>query len=480
MILGAGAGAALGVTYFSRPSQATSEQDNLNNISQYTVLVYKEGEEILAKDSIGNNISRGLSDVDCAKVIQDALDYVETKGGGIVHIKAGIYKINTHISIQSLTNTIIEGEGRDATILRANAAGTYLIQKDSLIVTSNLLIRNMTLDGNNMSSFLLTLNGNSYDYILENVVFMRGKANGPQCYLVECHNLIIRNCSFENPASAGDLVAIAGSEITVDGCFFTRTTVPGGGLTSGRLDECKIINCSWVDYNGYGAISLENFGSFDNILIIGNSFRNARKGSAILTVVDSTPSGVSAGHTHNRISIIGNHLMNTGSIQLRKKTSNVVIQGNQLEDTAGIAITASTNCVISNNIIRNTNEYFPIIMYELDASNIIIQGNIIENSIKSAITLRATHNFHVKDNIISNPCTAQDDLCNAVHIQSYGGVNSDYGKITGNTIIASGTQKPRYSIYVEGNYIEVKENRVGGAIGKGRGVGITVTDNQVV
>jgi hypothetical protein len=482
MILGAGA--ALSVPHFPQSSQATSEQNNFNSIAQYTVLVYQEGEQVIAKDAIGNNISRGLSDVDCAKVIQSAIDYVKTKGGGIVHIKAGIYKINTRISIQSLTNTIIEGEGRDATILRANVAGTYIIQKDSLLVTSNLLIRDMTLDGNNISSFLLTLNGNSYDYILENLVFMRGKANGPQCYLVECHNLVIRNCSFENPASAGDLVAITGSMITVDGCFFTRTSIPGGGLTSGRLDECKIINCSWEDYNGYGAISLENFGSFDNILIMGNSFRNAREGSAILTVVDASPSGVSAGHTHNRISIIGNHLMNTGSIQLRKKTSNVVIQGNQLEGTAGIAITASTNCVISNNIIRNTNEYFPIIMYELDASNVIIHGNIIENSIKSAITLRATHNFHIKDNIITGPCTAQDDSCNAVHIQSYGGVNCDYGKITGNTVIATGTQKPKYLIYVEGNHIEVKDNRVRGyaqqAIGQGNGVDITVIDNQIL
>lgn len=383
-----------------------------------------------------------------------------------------------------MTNTIIEGEGRDATILRADVAGTYIIQKDSLLVTSNVLIRNMTLDGNNISSFLLTLNGNSYGYILEDLVFMRGKANGPQCYLVNCYNLVIRNCRFENPASAGDLVAIAGSKITVDGCFFTRTTIPGGGLTSGHLEECKIINCIWEDYDGYGAVSLENFGAFDNILIMGNSFRNTTKGAAILTVVDANPSGVSPGYTHNRISIIGNHLINSGSIQLREKTSNVLIQANQLENTTGISISASTNCVISNNIIRNTNENNPIIIYELDASNVIIQGNIIENSIKSAITLRATHNFQIKDNIITNPCLGQDDTCNAVYIQNYGGVICDYGKIMGNTVIAAANQKPEYSIYVEGNYIEVKDNRVRGyaqgAIGQGNGVGITVTDNQIL
>ena len=123
-------------------------------------------------------------------------------------------------------------------------------------------------------------------------------------------------------------------------------------------------------------------------------------------------------------------------------------------------------------------------MHELDASNVIIQGNIIENSIKSAITVRATHNFQIKDNIITNPCLVQDDSCNAIYIQNYGGVVCDYGKITGNSVIAAANQKPEHSIYVEGNYIEVKDNRVRGyaqgAIGQGNGVGITVTDNQIL
>lgn len=123
-------------------------------------------------------------------------------------------------------------------------------------------------------------------------------------------------------------------------------------------------------------------------------------------------------------------------------------------------------------------------MYESDASNVIVQGNIIENCINSAITLRATHNFHIKDNIITNPCTAQEDSCNALDIQTYGGVKSDYGKVTGNTIIATGTHKPKFLIYVDGNYIEVKDNNIRGypqgAIGRGNGVGITVTDNQIL
>jgi hypothetical protein len=482
----AGAGAAVTLTQLFHVERGAAVLENQDKVSDYTVIVYQENDSVIAKDTKGNTIRSGLLHSDSSKVIQAGIDFININGGGVLHIKTGVYNLNTLISIASLSNIIIEGEGRDATILRANVADIYIMYKDNETVTKNVLIRDMTIDGNNISSFLINLNGNSYDYILENIVFMRGKTYGPQCFLVNCYNLTVRKCVFKDPASDGDLVAIEGWRITVEDCLFTRTITSGGGLTSGGLQESKIVNCSWHDYNGYGAISLENFEFFDNVLIMGNSFKDCSKdGSAILTVVDSTPSGVSPGHTHNRIAIIANHLMNIGgAIELRQKTSNVIIQGNIIEDTRGISISAPTNCIISNNIIRNTNQDFPIMIYGTDGSNVMIQDNVIENSVQSAITLSATHNFHIKDNMIINPFTVSDNTDNGVHIQSFNGVNSDYGKVVGNTVISTSTNKPKYSIYVEGNYIEIKDNKVKGyyqgGIGKGNGTGITIGENQTL
>jgi hypothetical protein len=477
---------AVGTSAERKPQTSSVEKHAAIDPSNSTVLVYSDGVNLKAVDVHGNTISTGSLDRDSAKVLQAGINFINLRGGGILHIKTGVYKINANISIATLTNTIIEGDGRDATILRANVPGVHLLTKDNQLRTENVIIRDMTLDGNNTGSFLINLNGNSYYYLLDNLVFMRG--NAPiQCFLVNCYNLAVRKCVFKDPASAGDLAAIQGSRIIVEDCFFTRTTVPGGGLTSGGLQESRIVNCTWEDFNGYGAISLENFSLFDNILITGNSFKNCSKtGSVILTVVTSTtaPAG-SLGHTHNRILIIGNHLSGTGSIQFGQQTGNVIIQGNTFEDTTGISVTEPTNCIISDNIIRNTKQNFPIIVNETGGSNLSIHDNLVENSIQSAITVRACRVFNIKDNLIINSCTQLNNNYNGIHLQSVNSVSCDYGKIYGNTVISTNKYfKPKYSIYVEGNYIEVKENKVSGyvtgGIGQGDGTAIVTEKNQII
>ena len=79
--------------------------------------------------------------------INQAISYINSIGGGTVHLKAGTYIINDSINI--LSNVIFEGDSQDSTIIKLkdqnNRANWNLIYGDGV---TNCILQNFTLDGN--------------------------------------------------------------------------------------------------------------------------------------------------------------------------------------------------------------------------------------------------------------------------------------------------------------------------------------------
>jgi len=79
--------------------------------------------------------------------INQATAYINSIGGGTVHLKAGTYIINDSINI--LSNVIFEGDSQDSTIIKLkdqnNRANWNLIYGDGV---TNCILQNFTLDGN--------------------------------------------------------------------------------------------------------------------------------------------------------------------------------------------------------------------------------------------------------------------------------------------------------------------------------------------
>lgn len=65
----------------------------------YDAMVYIDGTSVIAVDSEGNTIKRGVAGTDDAAVIQAAINVVEASGGGEVRVEYGTYTISSMITI---------------------------------------------------------------------------------------------------------------------------------------------------------------------------------------------------------------------------------------------------------------------------------------------------------------------------------------------------------------------------------------------
>jgi hypothetical protein len=106
-----------------------------------TQFVNREDEILNVKD-LGAVGDGATDDVD---ILQDAVDTMHTRGGGIVYVPAGDYRMSTGITLKA--NVWLRGAGRGVTILR------LLDDADSSVVafeqdTNNMAITDLTIDGN--------------------------------------------------------------------------------------------------------------------------------------------------------------------------------------------------------------------------------------------------------------------------------------------------------------------------------------------
>jgi len=408
-------------------------------------LVYKSGSTYYAKSGLTGVVD--YSNSDFTTVMNSAIGAVNSAGGGTIFIRAGVYTVNSSIGI-IVNNVTLKGEGKDATILRCGTNTVDMIIKNDNTATANFALKDMTVDGNNISNQLLNVVDNTAGILLQNVKFTKGNSSSPQVIGGDSiSNIIIKDCDFTDANAGGDLIGLACTNGLIEGCYFTRT-VSGGGLTFGLGKDLRIINNHWVDYVGYGAVSLENIsGDFENVLIQGNTFRNVSIGNSV-----NTASGGGAGNTFQNVEIANNILIDSGGILITKYFSDLSIHDNILlrscsDGAAGIYVQAPQRCLIANNMLYDKlagTSPFAGIMVDTETAvgtNISIIGNKINTYEKHGIHVSDVKQIEIVSNTIRNVGGLTDNSYRGIFLFSNGDVNS-VGIVSNNLITSSLANKP--------------------------------------
>jgi hypothetical protein len=360
-----------------------------------------DGSTVSAIDSNNNPIS---SSSDAATVIQAGVNAIKTKsGGGTLHINSGVYLITKTISLSGIDNLEFEGDSKETTILKCNATNVKMLSKSGSIKNTNLTIRNINIDGGNISGKLIDF-VNVRNLLIDNVILERHNRPNPGVYIEDLDGALVQYSIIRNPSGHGDAFAIGGSRLTFQYNEMTRNNARGGGFTSGGLVDSKIIYNNFHDFKGYSATSLENFHiradsvhSFKNIEIAYNTYKNL-DAQAISTVGYSGSLGTfyNINIHHNRIeNAIGGVRLNAMDSEVNVVTYNSRISDNTLLYTAGIAAGPINASQINNNVIDHTANWrgYGIYLYP-GSDNITMNGNKITNTEKPAYYCKGSTNIY--------------------------------------------------------------------------------------
>lgn len=201
---------------------------------------------------------------DTTDIIQQALDDIDTVGGGVVHIISGTYYLNKCIQLDD--NIHLKGDGINQTLLalidRAPAFASGSSKKSGLVRAkrkNNITISNMTLDGNRY-----------YQYSTDNHLYGRHGI-----YLEACQNVWIHYVSainfqrygFNPHGHTGD--GLYTTNLILEHCSANDNVIDGFSIDSSK--NVTIINCG-AHNNGRHGISI--ISESGNVTIKNNNITN--------------------------------------------------------------------------------------------------------------------------------------------------------------------------------------------------------------
>ncbi|XMO85361.1 glycosyl hydrolase family 28-related protein [Algibacter sp. AS12] len=139
--------------------------------------------------------------------IQNAIDLVDAKGGGVVFLKKGTHTLTQTITLKS--NLTLVGEGRDKTILlkssEMNDSGFNIEDKPQV---TDLVIKDLTLKGTRQgkANGILIRGRNESRHariMLQNINVTDWSAQG--VHMKRTNHIIMDNCNFQYNGSGGSL-----------------------------------------------------------------------------------------------------------------------------------------------------------------------------------------------------------------------------------------------------------------------------------
>jgi parallel beta-helix repeat protein len=392
-------------------TKPTSEQVTFlaagSGASQRTVLD-KLRDVVSVKDfgAVGDGVADDTAE------IQAALDAVPTIGG-CIYFPAGTYVVSAPIVVDS--NTVLIGDGMYVSKLSATTAFTSsqaIIYANS---ESNITIQQIGLLGNTNGTV-----GAGTGIHLKN-----GTRNN------------VRDCYVENTTQAGIRYEEQNNGI-IDGCSLVSCGRTGytdnhgimlysASGSSIQTYSCKVTSNTVINSFRKGITTFSDLLLYD-LLISGNTVTGSGLGNIYV-------GGVAPASTHDKIRVVENYVEG-GPINIQiGSTSNSVIDGNtcgaNTTASANIGFVDSTDLVISNNVVQNSNLHAIATITSGATRNeqIAIVGNIVRNSNRSndptgyGIRLADTDVATVSSNIVI------DDT--ATTRQRYGIVD-----LTGNTNVS--------------------------------------------
>ena len=415
----------------------------LSSVGKDTAYFYPE--------SYGAVVNDGTDD---RAAIQAAIDAACAKGGGIVWLSKGEYKITTSVSRGSYESGLhlcsyvsLQGQGWQCVIKSTlTTAGKHIISTPSLATNikildlqiksdslpsgaaifsqsgvSNVFINRIKIDRGTCWGILLN---QSHDCIISDSDIQ----NGGVCHCIEINNsnnMILRNnnlysnCTRNYAPARGNAIETFFNDATegrpysniIEGNNCHNT---GGGITIWGDSLTKVVNNTLREITGIGigVTTEKDFGDTTNnvgILIMGNIIANC--GFTL-----NTKSGILIESGNEDIQIIGNTIDSIysndagqgGGNGIQNEAKGTIIKGNTISHcyVAGISSTGA-NCVITDNYIYDTS-----VLTANGFHGISVSGNrcIINNN--SVHDYRGTHRIDIciysgsNDNVIvGNNCS---------------------------------------------------------------------------
>lgn len=298
----------------------------------------------------------GDASTDDTAAIQAALNALNVNGGGTLYFPLGTYMITSTLQVYS--NTCITGDGPGSVIKSNNmsiTAGAWPFGNQTLLVmdgVSNVIVENICLDISGITNFLtatraILANNTSY--------------------------LWVQNCKI---------------------------------LTSGAATACTACNNYYIVNNDVYVSSTDGIGHHDGIIdswwgshtftIDGNTINNNISDLRYAILVTGQTNALAAAACHH-FTIVNNKIYDVDAVGIWINGRNGqnycgIIANNQIENVAsfyGIDVQDTTDCIVANNIIRNT--YLTGIFVGSEnnvsyagAQNVTVSNNVINNPSTSA------------------------------------------------------------------------------------------------
>lgn len=357
-------------------------------------------------------------------VIQQAIDETSSKGGGVVYIAEGTYKIKKEIQLKSNVTLYMTED----TILQIP---DQVIEKISSISDDEIYVNNASMFTTGESVGIV--NGNSEGYKNGEVVKIidiknnRIKINKSlensysDGYLISHYSAINVNENTENVAVIGgeldlgeDSNRIKISIINADATFNGISMYPGNKNV--LIKDVKIHGARfrgihmWGEQKNVLADNCEISNCKSDGFIVDTVYKNIRFNNSNVSVsnckiYNNGGNGIFSTGINN-FNIYNNHISNNdGGIYLanyngmyKNTHTNISISDNIIEDNnLGIQINQTNGTVISNNTIRSAEEGIGIYNYS-DCT--LIENNTIDN-VEKGIIEKNSDNTLLKNNDIS-------------------------------------------------------------------------------
>jgi len=227
---------------------------------------------------------------------------------------------------------------------------------------------------------------------------------------------VLQNNIIAPVGNAGGCLVIGEDNIILDGNFFEITRIEGGvplGISIIGRENIKIQNTKIVGIFFEGFSSAVNIDSSTNISVVNNELIKSQQGIRVHnsadieisenTILDILPGGGIRISLSNGITVNDNTVGRFGTFGVFFiQSSNIVLTGNEifrdLDLGNGITLVSSSDIILSDNIIDNTDEG----MRFSSSNNIEILRNSITHSRDEGISLIQSSTILVKDNLISD------------------------------------------------------------------------------
>ncbi len=372
------------------------------------------------------------------EAIQEAINYIALKNGGIIFFPKGTYLIEGKnngltdgLNINS-SNITLKGEGSNSIIKQGSSSFYALSINNNNTGTNNIRdnVKNIKISGIKFTCKIEVLGFSEFRHLLN---------------INAASNVEISNCAFEGFRGDGILIGsgnTAGIErhnenIVITDCLFD-------GINNDNRNGISIIDVNGVlidrcifrritRYNMPGAIDIEpdNYSYYivKNILIQNNKFDRIGGNSAAISY-NGNPK---VGEQINNLKIINNQIkngLNIGSaftFQTRRNPTastapnNIIVKGNTVKNYyQSIQVFGIKNILFESNIFDSTIRSGVIGFTDISSqtnSEVRLYNNTFRNNgykSHAGLVLFKSNNIELKNNLFENCGSSLDPSANAI------------------------------------------------------------------